>query len=169
MIIICKTHIENIIAAQGINRIFTDPEDLSKYLVFPYAAIFTNPVRYIKDGFRVGKEDDLVNKIRKYRRRIYQTILILNVALVHKTEAQADSLATAFLQNLGSRFLDGDGNSISIQAESGESVIDPSILKQRAAAEIKVGFIGGIYKDETVPIIPLSTGLDPVEEITTTI
>lgn len=159
MIRACKDHVRAVLQDLGAT-VLTEPEDLGRYAgALPYAVVLADKGTLEPDGGRVAVADDLTAKTRTYRKRLYKRIQPLTVWLVHRDEAAVDGLLAGLLSGLGRRFLDAAGNAVTIQPKEPAPLADRSLLNQKAAVEIVIEFHGGVYTDETAPLVDLAGGL----------
>lgn len=157
MIVICKAHLEQILAGLGV-KVFTEAEDQARHHALPYAVIMAGPGVLEPDGGLVALEDDPAGG-RTYRRRLYRHSLTLVVRLVAREEAALAQILERFVAGLGVRILDAAGNAIRVRPGQPSYADDTSRLKQRAEVELPVEFAGGIYRDDLVERVSLNTGL----------
>ncbi|MCR4442961.1 MAG: hypothetical protein QHH10_12070 [Peptococcaceae bacterium] len=165
MIQTCLNHITACLTQIGIDKHFIDDGNINDYKGDKYAGVMTEEGSTARDGRRIGTADDLVNMKRIYRRRLFvreQPFLIL---LVDKDKDKVDAHLRNFLSSLGTYIKDQDNNPIDITVSNANWMEERSKLSSRSGVEITVTFSGGIYKDQEVSLIDLSTALDFETEI----
>ncbi len=175
MIAECKQYLVQKLQAAGINEIYQTAEQSQKHHSLPYALVsasmdyVSRQERLEYSPQRVAMEDDLANGVRRVRWRTHKRHLQLRVAIVHRTEAEAEGILTAFLVSLERRFLDAGGNAVLVNAEMASREDDGSLLRNQAGAEAIVFFEGGVYRDEELPLfnVPGTMALENevVEEV----
>jgi len=150
----CKDYLAQKLRAAGINEIYQTAEQSQKHHSLPYALVATGmdrlsgQERLEYSPRRVAMEDDLTAGVRRVRWRTHVRHLQLRVAIVHRTEIEAEAVLTAFLAGLDRRFLDAGGNAVLVNADMASRTDDGSLLRNQAGAEAGVVFQGGVYRDE---------------------
>lgn len=151
MIAYCRNYLKQVLKGIGFadQVIFTRQDDASKYKGIVFSHITPGKEQLEKDGTRVAKEDDLAQNVRTYRYRLYKSTLPFYVTIVAQNLDRAEELRQNFIKALGTRFLDPDGNAITIEATETLTLEEESIQNPREGYEITVMFYGGIYRDLT--------------------
>ena len=62
-----------------------------------------------------------------------------------------------FCARLQARILDPGGNAILVEPATMEVFEDTSILKSESGVLVAVDFLGGIYRDDDVPLVSVET------------
>jgi len=165
----CKNYLDQKLRAAGINEVYQTAEQGQKHHSLPYALVsadagqLSGHERLEYSPRRVAMENDLINKVRRVRWRTHIRHLQLRVAIVHRTEAEAEAALTAFLADLDRRFLDAGGNAVLVNADVASRNDDGSLLRSQAGAEAVIFFQGGVYRDEQTPLfsVPETLALEP--------
>jgi hypothetical protein len=159
MIKICLNHITACLTQIGISYVFVDDDNINDHKGAKYAGVYTNTGSITKDGSRVGKEDDLENMKRTYRRRIYILEYPFNIILVDTTKALVQEHMNNLLLALGQSIKDEENNLIELTVTNITWMEERSKLRSRSGVEMTINFTGGIYHDQQVTLVDLSTTL----------
>jgi len=161
MIKACKDHLAAALAAAGIERVFYRREEAEKHQVLPFGVLMTGDETLRFDGSLVASAEGPGNDERTYRRRTHRRVRDIKVAIIHRSDDQAETAGETFLAALDRRIFDGDGNAILVSARGSEpDEDDKSLLRQRSGAVYLVTFEGGVYQDKVVKVLPLETALE---------
>lgn len=163
MIDTCLAYLKDFLAARKIPA-YDDPSEASKHQGAQWARIETQRVKSFRDGTLVAKVEDLEDKTRTYRRRIYKLVLRCKLT-INNRRGQAAALAEQIIAELDRRIFDQNENAIIITAQEGQAGDDPSVLRERGQADLLVDFEGGIYRDRTVRLLDLETDMELEQEI----
>ncbi|MCM0757350.1 hypothetical protein M7775_02050 [Sporomusa sphaeroides DSM 2875] len=154
MIAYCIQYVESVLLSQNVKEIYTKPEDATRHKGSRYALILEdNPEQNERDGSKIAYFDDMVNRVRTYHIRAYQTTLSLEVRLVDKTPEAATGMKNAFLSSLGKRFIDPADYAIEVSAGTAKLITDKSILTSGTGYSVTITFTGGIYTTRQVPLL----------------
>lgn len=161
----CLNRVKDCLTEIGIKDIFEDEDNVNNYKGFKFAGIMIGNETLDKDGSLTAKEENLDEKKRIYRRRLYTRELPISVLIVDKNKQLVNDHLHAFLAALGSGTKDADGNYISITAGNPNWLEERSKLKQRSGVEISITFNGGIYKDTEKYLLDLSKAMQIETEL----
>lgn len=153
----CKAHVEQALRAAGIQRIYKEAEALHQHNPLPYAVILLDGETLRAERQRVAVEDNAAAGTRTYRRQVARRNLPVTVQVADR-QSPGDVVA-AFLAALSARILDPQGNAILVTPGTAQVIDDPSVLSEKVALELRVEFDGGVYTDQVVGTVPLSSGL----------
>lgn len=154
----CKDYLANKLRDAGVQEVYTEAEQSQKHHSLPYALVMTGPEgtpgreRLEYSPRRVAMEDDRAAGVRRIRLQTHIRQLQLRVAIVHRTEAEAEAVLTSFLEGLDRRFLDRAGNAVLVYCDMVERSDEGSLLRNQSGAEAVVFFQGGVYRDYEVPL-----------------
>lgn len=166
MIAACKEKVKGALQAAGLGRVELEAEALARYQAVPRAVILAEEGEEITaDGSLVAQEYDTAAKVRRWRRRLFRRALRLRVSILARTEAEAERYAAGFLAQLGTSFLDSDGNAVAVAPLGMAPIDDTSILRDQAGVEVRLLCQGGIYRDGEDTTVGLAGGLVVEEEI----
>lgn len=155
MISVCKAYVEQVLKGMGLARIYD--KVTAEHRPVPYAVVTPGEAKLSRNGRKVARETDSVSSIRRYRRRMVDVSLPIEVLIVGKDEAGAEALAVEFCARLQARILDPGGNAILVEPATMEVFEDTSILKSESGVLVVVDFLGGIYRDDDVPLVSVET------------
>lgn len=153
MITECKHFLEQALKAAQVPRVFYEVEALSQRNVLPFAVLVVDKETLSRDGSRVAKADLMDGRTRVYRRRLYRRELPVMLVLAHRDEAQADQVLEQVLRDAAEGFHDSAGNHHLVRVEAVKWIDEGSVTRKRATVEVDMVFSGGVYRDESVPLI----------------
>jgi hypothetical protein len=157
MIAFCRSYLVGLLKdTVKCTPVYTNPKDETRFKPLIFSQVLNGEEKLEKDYTRIAKEVDDVNKLLKYRYRVYKSTLPIFVSIVGKNLEQAENFRQTLLTSLPTRILDPDGNAISIEAtdcNTIQEINDGSIQNPREGYEFTIMFYGGVYRDKTVNML----------------
>jgi hypothetical protein len=105
-----------------------------------------------RDGSLVGSETLLEQGVRRYRRRVWQRTVPIDVRIEHKTEAEAEAIVNALELAAAAGLDDGAGNRVLVRCGAVVWAPNKALGMDRARGTVQLEFEGGVYRDKTVPL-----------------
>jgi hypothetical protein len=164
MIAYCRNYLKELLQSLKITPVYISQKQADAYQGYVFSHVGPGTEHLKKNQVRVAVEDDKEHNLRRYRYKLYDSILPVYVTIVGKNLDQAEQFRQSFLKALADRILDPDGNAITLEATECDTVQDFSSLQDtREGYQITVVFNGGVYRDKTVNLV---TGeIAPVPDI----
>jgi hypothetical protein len=155
MIAYCRNYLMTVLQNIGFNTktIYTRQEDFTRHKGARFALVEPGMEQLVYDNTRVAQEDDAITHIRTKRYCLYKSELPVFVTLMGKNLDDAETLRQSFLKALDRRFLDPDGNVVTLEANETKTLYETSLQNPREGYEIQVNFSGGVYRDTSINLI----------------
>lgn len=163
MIAQCKAYLTAKLKIAGMNKIHTSMKELKAYqdshvgAVLPEADTFTRS--YAKKIYR-NEESTKLKRLKLFDR---ETRFI--VVIGEYDQAKCDVIFSAFMVALDAGIVI-EGNYTALEVEEADWVDkEDSILQAKVAVQVKIKFVGGIYKDTGfAPVYEFDADVERVEE-----
>lgn len=128
---------------------FQSPYTTQKALLKSYdshvGAVLFESETYARNGSKKQFRDE--EGARHKRRKVFDRMITFKVLIGDYTDDAVETMLEAFIKSLDTGIYD-EGNFVPLEVNGVEWLdIDDSILKAKVAAQIKIDFNGGIYKD----------------------
>jgi len=124
---------------------YTTQKALEKSQESHIGAVLFESEANLRNGSKTYYQDK--EGARKKRRKVFDRTLAFTVIIGDYTDEAAESMFEAFLGSLDPGIY-VDGNYVPIEVEGADWIdSDDSILRAKVAVQVKVNFLGGVYKD----------------------
>lgn len=142
----CKNYLLRQMPLAGLkSKPFTSQKALEKSQESHVGAVLFESETHLKNGSKTYYKDE--EGAQKKRRKIFDRTIAFTVLFGDYTDEGAETMVEAFLENLDSGIY-VDGNFVPIEVDGADWVdADDSILKAKVAVQMKVRFLGGVYRD----------------------
>jgi len=142
----CKQYLIQQLKAAGLkSNPYTSEKALEKSLESHVGAVLFESESILRNGSKKFYKDQ--EGAQKKRRRVFDRAIAFTVLLGDYTDEAVELMFEQLLHNLDSGIYI-NGNFVSIEVEGSDWVDkDDSILKAKVAVQVKINFLGGIYKD----------------------
>jgi hypothetical protein len=135
----------------GIARVFYELEALARRNVLPFAVLLVQKETLTRDGTRVAVEDIAFKRV--YRRRLYVREIGFTLLIAHRDEVSAEGALSRVLAASANGVSDSLGNHVRLRAEGIKWIDEGSVPRKKTVAQIDMLAVGGVYRDEEVPLI----------------
>ena len=137
--------LDKLVAAGLKSKPYTTQKSLEKSQESHIGAVLFESEALSRNGSKTYYIDQ--EGAQKKRRKVFERKLTFTVVIGDYTDDAVETMFEAFLNNLD-RGIYVDGNFVPIEVEGADWVNkDDSILKAQVAVQIRIRFVGGLYRD----------------------
>lgn len=151
-VVVDTAGVAGIVAANVIDK----PNKQSKLLPLPRLEFESLDEQLVDDWRLFAKLPSKTSGMITHRKRTHLQTLSVRAVLRAKGDTAIEQLYRGFVTSLPRAVVDGDGNRVAVKAQKavrGGFVSKIVAVSEERSVVVYITFIGGLYKDEDVPLI----------------